>query len=325
MNSGPNLKILAIILCFFIVGLVRVVSADSGITTAHFLTSRPGARALGMGGAFTAISGDALAVYWNPAGMSGLDSLTLGFSWNQFDLDVNQSFISFAMPLPVTKKKKHFLGGAVNLYRIPGYTEADANWQAIQRDGKVNSSISGAYGFKVSPSISFGGSLKYVNQNIEEDSGSGIGYDAGAQFHFFGQVLHFGFVAQNFGPKLKFKSGGAYMLPTEYRAGTALKLGRHFILATDFVHPVDNKSYFTKGVETAFGEKGFMLRAGHNGIVRSWARGYTVGLGYSGMAFSVDYAYSGYGVAIGNAHRFTLGYKFGSWHEGVGIDINTRK
>ncbi len=42
----------------------------TGTTAAKFLSIDIGARAVGMGGAFTSIANDATAMYWNPAGLS---------------------------------------------------------------------------------------------------------------------------------------------------------------------------------------------------------------------------------------------------------------
>jgi len=47
-------------------------SADAkGTTGAAFLTMGMGARAVGMGGAYSAVAADASAVSWNPAGLNG--------------------------------------------------------------------------------------------------------------------------------------------------------------------------------------------------------------------------------------------------------------
>ena len=51
--------------------LTYVFAVDkTGTTAAKFLHINVGAKAVGMGGAFTSIANDATAMYWNPAGLS---------------------------------------------------------------------------------------------------------------------------------------------------------------------------------------------------------------------------------------------------------------
>ncbi|NMC43939.1 MAG: hypothetical protein GYA46_08465, partial [candidate division Zixibacteria bacterium] len=45
------------------------IAADGALSTAGFLRVGVGAKAMGLGEAFTAVADDASAVYWNPAGL----------------------------------------------------------------------------------------------------------------------------------------------------------------------------------------------------------------------------------------------------------------
>jgi len=52
-------------------GFASTATADK--FAGEFMALGGGARAMGMGGAFSAVAGDASTVFWNPAGISGFD------------------------------------------------------------------------------------------------------------------------------------------------------------------------------------------------------------------------------------------------------------
>lgn len=75
---------LLLVAALALLGDISVAATGTGSTAANFLNIGPGARAAGMGGAFTAVSEGALATYWNPAGLSTAEGgeIALGhFSW----------------------------------------------------------------------------------------------------------------------------------------------------------------------------------------------------------------------------------------------------
>ena len=55
-----------------------------GIGAATFLEIGVGARAAAMGGAYAAISDDATALYWNPAGVAWVDGLQIEFMHSEW-------------------------------------------------------------------------------------------------------------------------------------------------------------------------------------------------------------------------------------------------
>jgi len=63
------MKSLKIVIPSIMLLLWSMVSGqDTGTTGSTFLKLGAGARAIGMGSAFTGLSDDATAIYWNPAG-----------------------------------------------------------------------------------------------------------------------------------------------------------------------------------------------------------------------------------------------------------------
>ena len=98
-----------------------------------------GARALGMGGAFTAVASDASAVFWNPAGMSGFEKRQLLFMHSErFGDLVNYNFASFVSPTSsfVSSDREASFGIALMHQGVDDIIIAnDSNTQIIDTDG----------------------------------------------------------------------------------------------------------------------------------------------------------------------------------------------
>ena len=54
-------------------------SSAQGTTAAEFLQLGVGGRAMGLSGAYTAVADDAGALYWNPAGLAGVEKRAATF------------------------------------------------------------------------------------------------------------------------------------------------------------------------------------------------------------------------------------------------------
>lgn len=87
---------------YFIASLITfclgLLSADAKYT-ADFLTLGVGARALGMGGAGTAVSADAYAPYWNSAALGELTRYEVSFMHSTLNGEDAYDFVSYVHPL----------------------------------------------------------------------------------------------------------------------------------------------------------------------------------------------------------------------------------
>jgi Uncharacterised protein family (UPF0164) len=158
----------------------------------EFLSIGVGARAQGLGGAVTATSGDITSTYWNPAGLTNIESpLQIGLMHSEWFAGVSQ-FDYLAFGKQINPDKGSFF--ALSLIRfgtdnIPNTLQlvnpdGSPNYDNISSFSAVDYSISGAYATKLrNPNLSVGGSVKVIRRVIGKFGGAwGFGTDFGMQY-----------------------------------------------------------------------------------------------------------------------------------------------
>jgi len=85
--------------------VVLAAGGAAGADDTNYQNLMPGQRALGMGGAFTALADDASAPYYNPAGLTWVDNTSVSTSLNVYGLDrlvVRRGFTAVLDSQPVS-------------------------------------------------------------------------------------------------------------------------------------------------------------------------------------------------------------------------------
>jgi len=93
---------------FIVLAAVLILPANARATrlAGEFMAIGGGGRALGMGGAFAAVAGDASTIYWNPAGISGMERReALAMHAERFGDLVNFNFGAYAQPTSLLDKR----------------------------------------------------------------------------------------------------------------------------------------------------------------------------------------------------------------------------
>ena len=182
-----------IILSLFIIltFVLSISSSEAGKYTADFLTTGVGARALAMGGAFTALADDATASYWNPAGLTQLERREISLMHSSmFDDIVRTDFINFVYPM--TYRNSALAIGILRLGvdDIPITTRLDNNQRPII-DKYVNDSeyaIYLSYAHLLNSNVSLGGNIKTIRQSVGDNSSLGYGIDLSLHYQMFSQL-----------------------------------------------------------------------------------------------------------------------------------------
>lgn len=205
---------------FILLVFGAVSSAYSARYVGEFLEIGAGARAVGMGGAFTAVADDPSAFYWNPSGLGYIEGLK--FSGMYADLwgglsNYSVAGVAAAVPGAVVAINWIHLG-VENIPRYPDYDDPflfpygdtlggeplpyqDAREYIVARRGKHHGHFSDsesaiflsfaklnefildlgwAY-FTFPVQLPVGASLKIIQRSLDQASATGIGADLGAQ------------------------------------------------------------------------------------------------------------------------------------------------
>lgn len=283
-----------------------VVLGGEGTRVGGFLRLGAGARGEAMGTAYTAVAKDATAIYWNPAGLAGVERRAATF---MHATQIDDSYYDFAGY--AQKAGGGGVGLGVQYYSAGSVPALDTEGTANGNLTPSDLSASLGYGREVM-GVRWGVAGKYVQSKLDKSATTGA-VDVGVMTKGWGDHLRLGATAVNLVGKLKFGTT-AEALPVEYRVGGAW-VAQGLTLAVDQAFPQGDKAYTSVGGEYHIGvgkDLSIALRAGYNGERAqegAGSNGIAMGGGFGFGGATVDYAL----VTMGDldaTHRFSLGYKF---------------
>lgn len=159
---------------------------------AEFLKVGVGSRALGMGGAFTAVADDASAAWWNPAGLALIESADAQFTHAEiFGSLVNHEVLNAAWPIGRDTRNAtigvSLIWLGVNDIKITRDALVEDTGGLVHVDpDRVTTRSANDYGLLLSYARragdrwSIGGNFKLIRQTlVEEGSSFGVGADLG--------------------------------------------------------------------------------------------------------------------------------------------------
>jgi len=292
----------------------------AGISTAQFLKIGVGGRAAALGESFIAISDDASALYWNPAGLAQFNKNQLIISHNIWVADINHDFIGAVYHLDSENSFGASLT-AVTMDDMPVTTEF-APFGTGEYFSFTDIAISLSYARRMTDQFSFGGTVKYVEESLDKLKMRGVMIDLGTFYRTGLGSTRFAVTVSNFGAELapdgevvlignRTKSEWqSFAPPTIFRVGFAFEpyeTEEHRITTSiQLNHPNDNSENVVLGAEYAW-QKMFFLRGGYKFNVDE--QNYSFGLGLnvplSIAEFTLDYAFTNF-QRLGSAHRFSI-------------------
>lgn len=181
--------------------------SKKGATAANFLKLDVGARAVALGGAYTALSNDGAAMHYNPAGLADVEKI--GLTYHNVDLyvDIRQQFFGLVIPFGEANTIG-FYTNYVDMGTIERTTTADPDgW------GQNIYAHSAAYGItfarRLTDRVLFGVGVKYAIEKIWNESAVGASVDFGAIYEPGVGGLRMGLSIKHLGPEMRMDKGPA--------------------------------------------------------------------------------------------------------------------
>jgi hypothetical protein len=274
----------------------------AGTSGLSFLKIGMGARPVGMGEAFTAISADVNCLYWNPAGLVKTKGANFTLMHNRWFQDISSNYLAVAF-----KIKKNTIGIGLTSNRIPNIEVRDKpTAEPLGTFDAEDLALTLGYAKSLSTKIDFGASIKWLYQKIYIYEASGWGLDIGG-IYFLNDRFQFGTSLLNLGPEMKFEEE-EFSLPLIYKLGAVYKTSEKYlngdiILVLDLVKPKDNDLKLHSGIEYNY-NKILSLRIGYQLGYDDKNFSFGMGLGYE--RYKIDYAFVPFGSDLGNTHRISL-------------------
>lgn len=340
------LKIKHIILMLTVLGYAafgqfQTEVSNVGTNAAAFLEIGVGARAMAMGGAYTALSNDPTAMYYNPAGIVWMNNIQLELMHNEWLVGTNFEYLATSMPLPMFNAAIGVSFTMLDFGEQPVRTVENPEGNGLTY-GARSFAVGVTYAQSLTDRFSFGLTGKYINEKIFNVSGGTTAIDLGIFYLTPVEGMKLGMSISNFGGQIRLDGRdldtvldpnenvttidnvpvsykvGSYPLPQIFRAGISYskQLGSfsEVTLTTDLLHPSNSTESMGFGIEYGFAGTVFLRGGYENAFEDTGINGLTLGGGIdyqtpTSLGFRIDYAYSDWGI-LESVHRFSLGLVF---------------
>ncbi|MCF8427479.1 MAG: PorV/PorQ family protein [Bacteroidia bacterium] len=324
-------RIIILVLCFSTQLQAQILptfgNSRTGGSGMQFLKIPHDARSTSMAGAVVGITNDVSALFWNPAGITKVDTGKVNFQLSHTRYYANSSANFFGA---VAKVRQHSYVGLTVQSLNYGEMEETTEWQPYGTGRNVNTSnvlVGLSYAQVLTDNFSFGVNGKWAHEGIADVRVNNVLFDLGLTYNIGLMNSKFGVVFSNFGLNVApdgtvsiLKLNGEQQVtnfsevsvPSVFRIGGALdpihtKLNV-LTLSAQLNHPTDNNESFATGAEYGyknilFARTGYEFGSDEN--YRFPTAGFGMRLQRRFGAFRFDYGFSNKS-RLGNIHRLTL-------------------
>ncbi len=279
-------------------------AGEPGTSGFQFLRLGNGARASGMGEAYTAVSDEATSIYWNPAGLASVDGVELNVTHSEWLMDIRFEQVSIASEIGYGTVGLGFTG--VYYGDLDRYGE----YPSLSPDGTFapyDLALSLGYATDIFPNIAAGAAVKLIYEKIDFESATSYAVDLGVTHKSRIEGLTLAVSMLNLGPEAKFVEEKFYP-PFLFRFGGAWQkenktLRGRILLAADAVFPNDGDSKLHMGMEYTYHDR-LAVRLGYKSGYNVMGASMGCGVYYRNLRF--DYSYAPVDDDLGDIHRISV-------------------
>lgn len=333
----PLGAVLTVVIVLSALPVVAQESSQVGTSMANFLKIGIGPRATAMGDALVALSDDASALYWNPAGIANVRKNELLMQTTSWIADTKLYFLGIVIPFG----DYGALGASVDYFSSGEMEETTV----LQPDGTGRSfstsdlALGVSYAKRLTDRFNVGVTVKYVSESLSRETAEAIAFDIGSVYTTsFLNNLRLGISLSNLGGSMKVDGPDlivshdvapdvptnktvdaslatqSWDLPLTFRIGVGTYVFSNDVASLSLEAAVnDTRDYqprYNVGSELGIrvvGEQRVMIRAGYKGNYDE--EGFTAGGGLlvnlAGFDFRMDYGYASFS-RLGSTHRLAV-------------------
>ncbi|MCK4812760.1 MAG: PorV/PorQ family protein [Candidatus Marinimicrobia bacterium] len=298
-----------------------------GTTAANFLNIPIGGKAISMGGAYTAIADDPTALFWNPGAMSRTEhsdvytSITNYFVGAKHTWFGAQYMLTSSDAIGVSLNSLNY-GDWEKVTTVENPEGTGEYWQASDM------ALALTYSRNMTDRFSIGGSIKYIHQQIYNETASTVAIDLGLLFITQFNGLQIGASIRNFGGSLQMRGRDLltqvdldpesegnnenivsylktdeWAIPLTYVIGVSMpvidKGFTKLLLAGDVMRSTNDAQTINLGADLRIADI-ISLRAGYQSLMKAEREnGLTLGVGIdieiSGYSIIFDYGFQSFG------------------------------
>jgi len=315
-----------------------------GTTSFQFLKVISNARGTGMGEAYSSVASGSESVFYNPAGLTMVNSIDFSADYLDWFLDITHFSFSAA-----------YRYGDLGTFGIHGImtdvgTIKETTVESLDFVDGVYLGYTGrtyepgamvlglSYALTLTDKFSFGLTAKYAREDLGVRVTDNIMFDIGLLYSTGYKSLKIAATIRHFGPDVKYYddirlarynavndstyyqkyTGKAFPLPQTFAIGISgyvlapensllLESSDNTVLiAFDMVQPRDYDQQYNLGLEYGFDDLLF-LRGGYK--INYDQEGLSLGFGVNYLNYRIDYAFSDFGDYLDSVHRFSFGFR----------------